>query len=166
VFHLLQGAAKQVDKNPRGWSAEHDASIGAYSLLYAISHEKSLKHLFPPGFVHEVLLKTLNDDMASRGKWSEAEKKEFLKWRDSFGLTGPSDEVMGDRNALVSSFCGAIGWEAFTAESKTLSSLLTVLFEDRTGDVQQHKIDVTKHKDLYRDISSLRSPAETSNSGS
>jgi len=72
---------------------------------------------------------------------------------------------MGDRNALVSSFCGAIGWDAFTTDGKTFSKLLTLLFENRKGDVQQHKIDGTKHQELYRDSSLLLLP-EKSNTDS
>jgi len=93
ITHILQGLAEQKDKNAYSMSAEHDASIGAYSLLWAISKDPKLKAIFPPGFASEVLLKTVADDLQSSSKWDEKVGKEYAAWVDSFGCEAPSNQV-------------------------------------------------------------------------
>jgi len=143
ITHILQGIAEQKDKHGYAMSAEHDASIGAYSLLWAISKDSRLKALFPPGFAAEVLHKTVSDDLWSSAKWSDDVRKEYLKWRESFGLEPPSDKTCED-NVLVSSFCGRISADYFTQDAKEMALIFERVFKNRKGDVYQVKVEPPK----------------------
>mmetsp|Transcript_30116 Transcript_30116/g.48339 ORF Transcript_30116/g.48339 Transcript_30116/m.48339 type:complete len:136 (-) Transcript_30116:237-644(-) len=133
-------------------SAEHDASIGAYSLLWAISKDPKLKAIFPPGFASEVLLKTVADDLQSSSKWDEKVEKEYTTWVDSFGCEAPSNKTCED-NVLASSFCGRLSSDYFTKDDKELAKIFSLLFKDRTGDVYAKKI--SPPKSIFRGIKRL-----------
>jgi hypothetical protein len=139
--HFIQGLAEQKDSNGQGWSAEHDASIPAYSLLWAVFADPENAKQFPRGIAAEVLSKTMRDDFSIRKKWTDDEKKHYAVWREAFGLKAPS---IDERNSLVSSFCGAISMDHFTTDSKQLGALLQVLFKDRKGDVYKVKVETPK----------------------
>lgn len=44
---------------PLSWSAEHDASYAAMSLMWAVSQLDSMRDLFADGFAFEVFLQNL-----------------------------------------------------------------------------------------------------------
>mmetsp|Transcript_19589 Transcript_19589/g.32338 ORF Transcript_19589/g.32338 Transcript_19589/m.32338 type:complete len:376 (+) Transcript_19589:66-1193(+) len=152
ITHIVQGLAEQKDKNAYSMSAEHDASIGAYSLLWAISKDPKLKAIFPPGFASEVLLKTVADDLQSSSKWDEKVEKEYTTWVDSFGCEAPSNKTCED-NVLASSFCGRLSSDYFTKDDKELAKIFSLLFKDRTGDVYAKKI--SPPKSIFRGIKRL-----------
>jgi len=160
VTHLVQAIAEQKDKNPQGWSSEHDASIGAYSLLWAIAQDPENKALFPAGFADEVLAKTMGDDVAAMAKWTAGEKEQYELWRDAFGLKAPSAAI-SERNSLVSSFCGVLGVESFTEDRKQLASLFSLLFSSqRKGDI--YAVKVERPKGLYTSPTTLLAPVKNS----
>jgi len=151
IVHILQGLAEQKDKHGFSMSAEHDASIGAYSLLWAISKDPKLKSIFSPGFAAEVLHKTVSDDLWSSSKWTEDVRKEYVKWRDSFGLEAPPNKTCED-NVIVSSFCGRVSADYFTQDAKEMAMIFELLFKDRKGDVYQTKVQRTRAKKTCKEL--------------
>ncbi len=149
IFHIVQGVIGQQDPHKYSMSAEHDASIPAYSLLWAISQDAKVKDIFPPGFAEEVLSKTMSDDADMSAKWSPEVATEYKGWRDAFGLTFPSDKTCED-NVLVSSFCGRVSSDYFTKANEELAEIIGLLFNERTGDV--HKVKREAPKKLCRGI--------------
>ena len=101
--------------------------------------------LFPPGLVEEILAKTMRDDASAMRRWTSLQRREYEKWRDSFGLHRPDPSVVGGDNVLASSFCGAISCQEFTREPQTLSSVLDLIFKE----VLKQGFVILLRQDLY-----------------
>lgn len=140
IIHCIQVKLKQIDNDPLSWSAEHDASYLANSLLYYISYNELHDST---GLFEEILVLCVDDTLHQMEKF-EKSNEDYQKWVDSFGLISPSKEVVVD--GVATYFKMRISIEATVYQKEDLIDQLDNCFKDRTGNVHELKKEFKKVK--------------------
>ncbi|KAL6046595.1 hypothetical protein QOT17_022122 [Balamuthia mandrillaris] len=157
VVHCLQAKAKQLDSNPLFWSAEHDASFLAGSLLAAVAKEPDNADLFPQGTFEEHLVVWVDFLKHHHSRVSPSINQQYEAWRDAFGSVAPTSDVPDTPGASFY-FKHRIALEGMTEEEETLKEHLWSLFENRTGDVYQNRpsnLDKIRIDPTHHDLAQL-----------
>jgi len=140
IVHCLQSKLKQIDNNPQSWSAEHDASYLSGSLLYAATKQTkvnghSLDELLFQGW-YEWMMLTWQDEVShQKAMFDGYVGREYEKWKDSFGLTPPANDVTQIRTGTGYYFKNVIAFEALNISPQLMQVQIKACFQNRTGDV-------------------------------
>jgi hypothetical protein len=132
LIHCVQSKRKQVDTDPYSWSAEHDASYLALSILHSILYKEEDSQF-------EELIINLLDDLKYFDEVHELLDGEYKKWRNSFGLFAPEKSHAVSSTASLF-FKEKISFEAMVESDDDLKDQLDTVFKDRIGDVYQYKL--------------------------
>ncbi|KAJ6235238.1 protein restricted tev movement 2 [Anaeramoeba flamelloides] len=183
--HCVQSKLKQVDKTVLNWSAEHDASFLAHSILVGIDHsEKILKEnrnkkenknkkeeevpfLFErEGFLELLLLH--GAEMAYKhylrftNEPNLEVEKLYSKWINSFGLIGP-DEGMELKKGTELYFKARVAMEGIQFDYQKRKKCIETCFKNRTGEVHDTELEIPpeiKIENNVNEIQTMFSPTQ------
>jgi hypothetical protein len=62
--------------------------------MWAIADLPALSDLFPVGFLHQVMMHSLESSYDTFQRWPAPVRDEYFKWRDNFGQVAPDAKVM------------------------------------------------------------------------
>jgi len=148
VIHIIQGIAKQSGNI---FQAEHDASYAMMVLMWAVSRLESVSDMFVEGMCELLLMQQIRTGNKIWKNLNESERKEYVAWRDAFGLV----ECPGWRNEgpeglkLESQMKGLIAAEGICPSGEVkmpdeahVKKTLDLLFENRRGNVLTLPVNV------------------------
>jgi hypothetical protein len=160
IVHCIQSKVKQQDTHPLSWSAEHDASYLSGSLLHAVAGHPKLREVLFEGWWEWLVQDWVDECTHQHYLYPSYSNKEYKKWRDSFGLVAPSDDVLLVRPGVAYYFKNFIALESMVANSSQVKERLSACFEGRVGDVYQcpiYGLAAIKNvkSDVFYELSSL-----------
>jgi Txe/YoeB family toxin of Txe-Axe toxin-antitoxin module len=123
LIHCVQSKRKQVDSDPYSWSAEHDASYLAFSILQSILYKEEDSQF-------EELIINLLDDLKYFDEVHEMLDGDYQKWRNSFGLFAPEKAHNVSSTASLF-FKEKLSFESMVESDDDLKDQLDTIFKDR-----------------------------------
>ena len=155
VVHCIQSKHRQVDPDPLSWSAEHDASFLAGSLMAAACREPALQTQLGEGWWEWLMLDWALECEHQHSRYRGYTQEQYLLWRNAFGLVPPAEDVVKARRGVMHYLKNIISFEAMSFSPDVLQIQLEACFRDRTGDVYQASIHHLDQVKVYRDFDEI-----------